>query len=429
MNAPAFASMEAERAILGSVLLDPNLMATAAGLRPGDFWKEAHRRIWATCERLAGRREAVDLVTVAAEMRAQDEFEACGGAPYLAGLVDGLPAVTSLEHWASLLRERSRRRAVAIAAERLRTLAEDTSVTPAEALSRALALLDSAMQSAGAVVGLDSAAGVDAALASLLRSAKGEDAGWSCGLAPLDRCIGRLRPGWLTIVAGRPGSGKTTLAVNVAEAVAAAGGAVYFASYEMTAAELNTRRLIAASGVPASRFTYPHVTLLEREASALEDAAGELRQRRFIVDESGADVGELRARARYVQAKVGLDLLVADYLQLIPPGDTVRRADSREREVAAVARSLKRLAQELKVTVLAGAQLNRALESRQDPRPRLSDLRESGSIEQDSDVVTMLHPAEGGDSVDLLVRKHRHGPTSECRLTFDGSRYRFEALP
>lgn len=426
---PVFASMEAERAILGSILSDSTLLGTAGGLRPGDFYREAHKRIWASFERLAGRGAAVDLVTVVADLQADSSLEPCGGAPYLAGLVDGLPAVRSLEPWANVLRDRSRRRAVATAAERLRTLAEDGSVTPTEALSRALAMLYSATEAAGAAVSLDPATGVDAALASLLRSARGEDAGWSCGLAPLDRCIGRLRPGWLTIVAGRPGSGKTTLAVNVAEAVAAAGGAVYFASYEMTAIELNTRRIIAASGVPASRFSYPHVTLLGREASALEDAAAELRQRRFIVDEAGADIAELRARARYVQAKGGLDLLVADYLQLIPPGDAVKRADSREREVAAVARSLKRLAQELKVTVLAGAQLNRALEGRQDSRPRLSDLRESGSIEQDSDVVAMLHPVEGGDTVELLVRKHRHGPMAECQLTFDGPRCRFEALP
>ena len=267
LNAPPFASMEAERAILGGALLDCNLIATAGGLRPGDFYREAHRRIWATFERLAGRGSVVDLVTVAAEMSAQSELEACGGAPYLAGLVDGLPVVTSLEPWANVLRDRSRRRAVANAAERLRTLAGDASVTPTEAVSRAFAALDAVAGEAGAIVGLDPAAGVDSALAALLRSAKGEDAGWSCGLAALDRCIGHLRPGRLLIVAGRPGSGKTTLAVNVAEAVAGAGGAVYFASYEMTAAELNARRLIAASGVPASRFSYPHVTLTGREAS------------------------------------------------------------------------------------------------------------------------------------------------------------------
>lgn len=424
---PAFASMEAERAILGGALLDPTLMATAGGLRPGDFGREAHRRIWATCERLAEHGAAVDLVTVAAELSARGDLEASGGAPYLAGLVDGLPRVTSLEPWAAVLRDRSRRRAVASAAERLRSLASDASVTPAEAVSRALSLLDAAAQNAGAGVSIDPAAGIDAALAALLRSSQGEDAGWSCGLAALDRCLGRLRPGRLVIVAGRPGSGKTTLAANMAEAVASAGGSVYFASYEMTGAELNTRRLMAASGVPASRFGYPHVTLTGREAAALEGAAAELRGRRFIVDEGGADVAELRARARYVQAKAGLDLVVVDYLQLVPPGDAVRRADSREREVAAVARSLKRLAQELGVTVLAGAQLNRALEGRQDSRPRLSDLRESGSIEQDSDVVAMLHPCEEGDVVELLVRKHRHGPASECRLSFDGGRYRFQA--
>jgi replicative DNA helicase len=428
VTAPAFASMEAERAILGGALRDSNLIATTGGLRPGDFGREAHRRIWATCERLAGRGEAVDLVTVAAELTARSDLEAVGGAAYLGGLVDGLPAVTSLESWANVLRDRSRRRAVATAAERLRTLAGDPSVTPADAVSRAFSVLDAAAGEAGSLTSLDSAAGVDAALASLLRSARGEDTGWSCGLAPLDRCIGHLRPGRLIIVAGRPGSGKTTLAVNVAEAVAGAGGAVYFASYEMTAAELNTRRIIAASKVPASRFSYPHVTLTGREASALESAAADLRGRRFIVDEAASDGAELRARARYIQAKSGLDLVVVDYLQLVPPGEAGKRADSREREVAAVARSLKRLAQELKVTVLAGAQLNRALEGRQDSRPRLSDLRESGSIEQDSDVVAMLHPAEAGDTVELLVRKHRHGATSECQLTFDGSRYRFEAL-
>jgi replicative DNA helicase len=422
-----FASLEAERAVLGGVLLDQTLIGTTGGLRPGHFGREPHRRIWAAYERLAGRGETVDLVTVTAELSARGDLGPAGGPMYLAGLVDGLPSAVTLEPWANVLRDRARRRAVAGAAERLRTIASDPSVTPAEAVSQALAALDRATQAAGAALVLDPAAGVDAALASLLHSAKGDTPGWSCGLAALDRCIGRLQPGWLVTLAGRPGSGKTTLALNIAEAVASDGGAVLFRTYEMTAEELNRRRVIAASGVPASRFAYPPVTMLANEARALDDAANHLRARRLIVDDAGGDLAELRAQSRYMQVKMGLDVIVADYLQLIPSGDPVRRAESREREVAAVARNLKRLAQELKVTVIAGAQLNRALEGRQDSRPRLSDIRESGSIEQDSDVVAMLHAPEGAEGVEVFVRKHRHGPVSECQLTFDGSRYRFEA--
>jgi len=423
------AHVEAERALLGAVLVTPSLLPGCA-LEHGDFTVEAHRAIWRAARRLDAAGGPVDAVAIRAEL--ESRHEAAGVAELLSSLVAGSPRVDSTASWEAVIRAQARRRVVEAAGARMVAMARNGD-EPADALDEGLRILTEAATTCGSAVDVDHAAHVNAAVAALEASATADAhaaaAGWSTGLPSLDLRLGRLQPGRLVIVAGRTGLGKSTLLANIGDAVAAQGGRVLLLSAEMTRDEVNIRRLVAQSGVPASHFEAGGVTPTHADWERLALAAGALGPRKFVTDACRPTPLQARAKARFAKARLGgLDVLLLDYLQLFPAGPG-RKGETREAEVARVSRSAKALALDLGVCVVAACQLNRALEQRHDGRPRLSDLRESGSLEQDADAVILLHRPKPDDDVDAIVAKHRQRGPGVAQLVFNGRLHRFEEPP
>ena len=420
------AHVEAERNLLGAVLVDPELLPSVA-LEQGDFSLPQHRALWKAMRHLDGAGTPVDAVTVKAELERRHELGGAGGAAYLGELLKVTPRVSSVVGWESVIREEARRRAVLTAGERMVAMAK-AGDRGEDALEEGLRILNDAAVAVGSTVELDPVAQICEAVRDLEDARQEQAGGSSTGLPSLDARIGRLHRGQAVIVAAGTGKGKSTLLQQLGDASAEQGAPVLLVSAEMSAIEINRRRLVAASGVPASHFEPGGVTPTDRDWDAIARAAGILGKRPFYVEASAPTPLELRAKARYVKGRVGLAVVLVDYLQLLPPGPG-RKGETRENEVARVSRALKRMAQDMDVLVVAACQLNRAPEQRQDGRPRLSDLRESGSLEQDADVVLLLHrPKPDEDDVEVIVAKHRQRGPGAARLRFNGVLHRFEEL-
>lgn len=428
VNGTSLRNDGAERAVLGAVLVEPAALPSAGGLRPADFGAGHHRALWRVILDLDEAGTPVDLVSVKAALEAKGELAEVGGAAFIGGLVDGMPRVSNVESWAGMVRDAARLRTVVNTAERMLAIAKSGQADAHAVLERGLAMLTEAAQSAGGRVDLDFAAGIREAVQDLEAGLRGDAPGWSTGLADLDRKVGPLRPGQSIIVAGRTGTGKSTALANIGEAVAAAGGRVLLFSAEMAKREINRRRLCAEARVPASHFEPGGVTPSERDWAAIAKAEAALAARTFIIDACAPAPMEMRAKARFMASAVGLDVVLVDYLQLMPPGQG-RKGENREQEVARVSRGLKRMAMDLGVVVIAASQVSRAPEGRKDPRPKLHDLRESGSQEQDADVVLMLHRTEGSeDEAEVIVAKHRNRGPGAVKVRFDGAIHRFDNL-
>lgn len=420
---PAFQALNAERTIIGAVLLAPDIYSQVT-LKPEDFSTSPHRTIWTSLARLEAAGQAADIVTLRRDLELRGELQAVGGAGYLGSLLENLPRMQSVEGWETLVREAAQRRAVNAAAERMQSLAKSGESSAGDALEEGMRVLQETAVAIGSSVVLDPAAQVQDALDAFKAAGRGAAPGWSTGIPSLDRQLGPLHPG-LVIVAARTSIGKTALLTNIGENIAAQGGPVLGFSAEMTAREINARRLVTASGVPSSHFEHGGITPSARDLEALEAAAEELGKRPFFIEAGAPAPLEARAKARFVKARCGkLAAVLFDYLQLFPAGPG-RKGETREAEVARVSRALKRLAMDLDVCVIAAAQLNRESEKRD--RPRLSDLRESGSQEQDADIVLLLHRDEKSDdgTTEVHVAKHRHRGRGTVRLRFDGALYRF----
>ncbi|MBI3932397.1 MAG: AAA family ATPase [Acidobacteria bacterium] len=424
---PALQNAEAERTVIGAVLVNPSLLPSAT-LRPSDFAGAAHRIIWSAILKLDEAGTPIDHVTLRDALLTSGQLEASGGVGYVGSLGDGVPRISNVEAWVAIVRDRARLRAVTVAAERMLTMARSGTADAHEVLERGQQALASVAEAVGAQVNLDVATPIEEAIRDLEASARSEGRGFKTGIADLDRRIGQLLPGQVVLVAARTGLGKSTLLANLGDAIAAQGGTVLLISAEMSAREINRRRVLAEARVRADRFEPNGVTPLRRERDAIAAAAETLKERRFIVEASAPAPLELRCKARFVKAAIGLDCLMVDYLQLLPPGPG-RRGETREAEVARVSRALKRLAQDLEVVVIAAAQLSRAPEQRKDGRPRLSDLRESGSQEQDADVVLLLHQEdETSSTAEVIVGKHRNRGRGSVKVRFEGTYHRFEDL-
>jgi replicative DNA helicase len=418
---------EAERMVLGAVLVSPTIYPTVAHLAPEVFATRRHQRIWESIQRLDEQGQPVDLVTLKHDLEKHGRLAEVGGAGYLAALLDGVPRQTNVETWAAIVRERSNVRKVRAAGNEILQLAKSPDADGSTILERGLEILTSAALTIGTEVDLDVAAGIDQAMRDLEASANGEAAGFTSGIALIDQRIGPLTRGQVVIIGARTGVGKSTLLANIGDAVAAQGGSVLLFSAEMSAAEINRRRLLAHAGVSSGHFEPNGITATPKEWERVARANEALRTRPFFVEASAPTPTEMRAKSRYVKAAAcGLDVVLADYIQLFPAGQG-KRGETREAEVARVSRALKRLAMDLDVVVIAASQLNREFEQRKDGRPRLSDLRESGSLEQDADVVLLLHGTDDDrDGVEFQVAKHRNrGRSSWLQIGFDGASHRF----
>jgi replicative DNA helicase len=421
------ASIDAERCVLGAVLIDGALyVQVAAGLNADDFSLEKHRRIFLRMGELHARGERIDRLTVAEELMKHGQLESCDGVGYLVSLDEGLPQIHNLDSYVRIVKNKSLLRRVIYASQGLinRCLAGEEE--PQEILANAeevlLKLGESATQ-AGFATPEDIIEGFQGGLNAFLDPGRRIN-GLSTGFKRLDEMTGGLHPGELIILAGRPAMGKTALALNIAQhAAVKLKKTVAVFSLEMSKESLLTRLLCAGARVDSHRFRLGYLDAEERRR--LQAAAAELVEAPLYLDDtSGSNLIDMHAKLRRLKAEREVSLVVVDYLQLMSGRG---RFDSRVQEISSLSRGLKLLAKELNVPMLVLSQLSRAPETRPgDHRPQLSDLRESGSIEQDADVVAFIFREEVykpdrddlRGQAELLLSKQRNGPTGKIGLVF-----------
>lgn len=424
----ALQSVEAEQSLLGAVLLDNRAFDAAAEIvRETDFAVDAHRLIWRAIVALVERGKPADAITVFESLKAHGGADAAGGLPYLNDLACNTPSAANIRRYAEVVHDKSRRRQMQAIGARLTEVASDISTDVAESID-AFGQELLAIEDAGAAeeVSLGDAFTQAVRYIDERMQHRGTPAGLPTGFVDLDALTAGLEPGHLIVLAGRPAMGKTLLASNIADAAENAGAGVLWFALEMPGSEMALRQLSAEVGVSVHDLRTGRVP--QDKFTALVDAQSRAGDRRWWIDDRTAlTLAQVRARAKRVARKHGLGLIVVDYIGLM-----IGQGDNRTQQLGSISRGLKALAKDLRVPVLALAQLNRGVEGRVDKRPLLSDLRDSGEIEQDADLVLMVHreseysnTPEWQGFAELLVRKNRHGPTGEVLLGFQPERGRF----
>ncbi len=454
-------NVEAEQAVLGALLLDGEAITRIVSfLRASDFYLEKHRWIYEAIWDLHEHREPIDFLSVSSALDAQGRLGAVGGAAYLTSLLNAVPTAAHIEHYARLVEETSLERRLIQASTEIAELAYDGELELKDKIERAEKLVFDVAQQRETrdLISIRRAVDGWADRIERLREHEADLLGVASGFVDLDKVLGGLQKSDLIIVAGRPGSGKTSFALSIAYNVAVRSHKrIAIFSLEMSAAQLVERLIAQVADSIASEFPGDYERLrvdsqklrigevTEEQYVVLAKAMGELAQAHIYIDESSLVTPiEMRSKARRLSAELGgLDMIVVDYMQLMTDRT---RTENRVQEMSNISRQLKFLARDLDVPVLALSQLSRAVESRTDKRPQLSDLRESGSIEQDADVVIMLYrektyyPTEDAwkrafpnkeypeNIADIIVAKHRHGPTGEFKMYFDEKRAKFADL-
>ncbi len=439
--------VEAEEAVIGSLLIDgESLLKVTPVLKPGDFYRERNAFCYAACLALFERREGINQVTVMSELNLQDRLEPVGGAAYLSHLVSIVPTSLHIEHYARIVARCATMRRLISAASEIAALGYDGTSDEEGSLSQAENILFRVRtgKASGEFVPLRDV--LDQYLedsAAIHEPSGAVNAPVMTGFDTLDNLLGGLQTSDLVILAARPSVGKSTLAVNVALNAARVGATIGIFSLEMSREQLALRILAGECGVDTHRLRLRLLT--DSEEQRIIDAVGALSDLSIYLDDTPLQgMMELRSKARRLHMEHHTDLLVVDYMQLIE-GDS--RTSNRVQEMSEISRSLKGIARDLNVPVLAVSQLSRAVEMRPSHRPQLSDLRDSGSIEQDADVVMFiyredlytteeewLHQFPDGrpyprNIAEISVAKHRHGPTGTIKLLFRDQLSRFEPVP
>ncbi len=430
-------NLEAERSVLGAILLDDKAIHTAIEtIRKEDFYLESHRRIFERMFALAAGGTAIDLITLKNELQRSDELESVGGPAYLATLTEGMPRAVNVEHYAQIVKEKATlRRLIQISNEIMARSYQ--SEEPAQDI---LSDIEKAVFEIASRQFLTGFAPIEPLVSSVYKqieevaNRKSMITGVETGFTDLDRMTAGLHPSDLIIVAARPGLGKTSLCLNVAQHVALKmRQCVGIFSLEMSKEQLVKRLLCGEAEIDSHRVNTGHLN--REDWSKLGRAAGALSQAKIFIDDTAAmTIAEMRSKARRLSLEHGLDLLIVDYLQLM--SGTNQRNENRTQEISQISRGLKALAKEINVPVMAISQLNRAIESRRgDRRPQLSDLRESGSLEQDADIVLFIYREEagenggdGGNVADIIVGKQRNGPVGTFQLAFMSQYTKFANL-
>lgn len=426
--------LQAEMSTLGGMLISKDAMADAIDvIRSGDdFYRPAHGTIFGVAVYLFGTGEPVDAVTVAAELGRRGQLETVGGAGYLHTLISTVPTAANAGYYARIVAEKATLRRLAEAGTRIVQLASGTGEA-ADAADAAQATLYAALDAhRGDDEPKAPAETLAATLDELERLAAhdGGITGLPTGFSDLDDATGGLRPGQFVVVAGRPGLGKSTLGLDVARHCAIElGRTALMFSLEMSRDEVNKRMLSAEAGVNLHAMSTGR--LADADWKRIGLCAPRVYEAPLYIDDSaGLTLMTIRTKARRTAQRHGLALVVVDYLQLLTHGG--RRPESRQQEVSEISRSLKLLAKELGVPVVALSQLNRDAEQRADKKPQLSDLRESGAIEQDSDIVILLYREDYYDAesarageADLILAKNRNGPTGTVTVASQLDRSRF----
>jgi replicative DNA helicase len=427
----------AERGVLGGMMLSKDAIADVVErVQAGDFYRPAHELVFEAIIDLYGRGEPADLVTVSDELTKRGELQRVGGGAYLADLIDMVPTAANAGFYADIVVERATLRRLVEAGTRIVQLgyAADGGEVE-EVINEAQAQVYNVTERGQAedFVPLGEVIQGTLDVIEATQNRGGQVTGIPTGFAEFDDLTQGLHPGQLIIFAGRPAMGKTTLGMDVLRSSAIHNGksAVIF-SLEMDKTEITMRLLSAESQVPMSRMR--DGTIDDRDWQQMARAMGRIGNAPLFMDDSAnMSLMEIRAKCRRLKQKHDLSLVVIDYLQLMSSG---KRVESRQQEVSEFSRALKLLAKELEVPVIAISQLNRGSEQRTDKKPMMSDLRESGSIEQDADLIVLIHredyyeresPRAG--EADLIVAKHRNGATANIAVAFEGHYSRFKDMP
>lgn len=423
-------SREAEQVILGALINDKDRISEVEDLlKPEDFYNDSHKEIYGGIINLRAKDEKVDLITLGEKLRSMGSLENCGGLSYLAQLSSAATYLDNVKDYSEIIIDKAARRRIiracmkAIDGSRKDFLVEEV-----------VELLEDNVNKAYSTTDFEEMESIEEALQAAMTDIenrckdKREVQGISTGYKVIDRVISGLQGGDLIIIAGRPSMGKTTFALNIAQ-YASREGSVGIFSLEMPRAQLTQRLLASKCLIPLQDIRSGRLD--EKAIDKLLQGASDLSKRRLFIDDTSITMAEIRAKAKYMKNKSGLDIIIVDYLQLI---ESTGGGATREQEIAKISRELKRIAKSLNITVIALSQLSRAPELRADSRPMLSDLRESGSIEQDADIVIFPYRESYYDKeakpglVEIIIGKNRNGEVTTVKLGWVGEYQRFASL-
>ena len=417
---------EAEQSVIGAIFLEPQALITASEvLMPDDFYRTAHQKIFLTMMNLSDQGKAIDVITVTEELSAKKELEDVGGLSYLAELANAVPTAANIVHYAKIVEEKALLRRLI----RTATKIVEDGYTREDEVEALLSEAEKKMMEVASRKNAGDFKHVKDVLVQTydnieqLQSRDGDITGITTGFTDLDRITAGFQRNDLIIVAARPSVGKTAFALNVARnaAIKAKENVAIF-SLEMGADQLVMRMLCAEGNIDAQALRTG--SLEDEDWRKLTMAMGSLSNAGIYIDDTpGIRVNEIRSKCRRLAQEHGLGMIMIDYMQLIQGSG--KPGENRQQEVSEISRSLKGLARELKVPVIALSQLSRGVEQRQDKRPMMSDLRESGSIEQDADIVAFLYrddyydkESESKDQIEIILAKQRNGPTGTVTLAF-----------
>jgi replicative DNA helicase len=429
-------ALEAELSVLGAMLLEKEAIGRATEvLEPSSFYRDTHRKIFEAMTALYERNETADLITVREELRKRGHLEAVGGATFLSQLLDQVPTAANIEYHSKLVLEKATLRKLIEVATEIVQKGYEASEDSGQIIDRAEELIFSINDPRlkRGFIPLKNLLSEAVEMIQEISDNKRPVTGVPSGFHDLDKMTAGFQKSDLIVIAGRPSMGKTSLALNVAEYVAVdQNHPVGIFSLEMSREQLVMRLLSGRAGIPSHRLRTGY--LRQEEWKALTEAAGALSRAPIFIDDTPAiSVMEMRAKARRLKNEFGCELIVMDYLQL---ARGYHNPESRQQEISQISRSLKALAKELSVPIIALSQLSRAVEQREDKRPMLADLRESGAIEQDADLVIFIFREEfyrpnkedARGMAEIIVGKHRNGPTGRVQLAFLGELARFSSL-
>lgn len=429
-------SIDAECGVIGSLLIDPDAITQIGSLlRPRDFYRDAHRKIYEAMLRLMDEGKPTDYLTLCDDLERHEALRDIGGSSYLSSLLNAVPTSGNVEHYAEIVAQSSQLRESIHAASQVVADAYAPGASADEVLAKAQQRFFEISQRAGRKDFVSSADLMSNRVRRLeyLHQHRGAILGIPTGFGVLDQMTGGLQRSDLIILAARPGVGKTSLALSLAaNAALRYGQRVAMYSLEMSKEQLGDRLLSMIARVDQSRLRTGWIE--DDEWEQIVDASDKLAEASIWIDDTaGITPRDMSNRARRLQSEHGVDLIIVDYLQLMQSDG--KKHENRVQEVSEISRSLKGLARELNVPVLALSQLSRAVESRQNKVPLLSDLRESGSIEQDADIVMFIYrdelynpESERRNIADVIVAKHRNGPVGEISLHFDPTQTRFDDM-
>lgn len=417
-------NLEAEQAVLGAVLLNPDVLTNVnERIRAEDFYRQGHQRLFQVMNELAEKREPIDLVTLTSLLQDKNLLEEVGGVSYLTEIASLVPAISNVDYYAKIVETKSMQRNLIRTASEIigeaYTSEEDISGIMESAEKKILDIAKRRIK--GSFASIKDVLVESYEQIETLHYNKGGLKGLSTGFIDLDKMTSGFQKSDLIIVAARPSMGKTAFALNLAQNVATRSGeTVAIFSLEMSSPQLVMRMIASEGNIDAQAFRTGNLN--EEDWEKLTMSIGTLSEASIFIDDTpGITIFDIRAKLRRLQAEHGLGLVMIDYLQLI----SGRGIDSRQQEISEISRSLKLMAREFNVPIIALSQLSRAVEQRQDKRPMLSDLRESGSIEQDADMVAFLYrddyyneESEKKNIAEIIIGKQRNGPVGRVELLF-----------